>query len=90
MSLGQFLSVAGWVAYARAQSQETINALASQRLSTIESRVIVLEGQDVAARLRILEADMAEVKWLGRSVAALVASQLVTMLLGLRESRKRP
>jgi hypothetical protein len=87
LTLMQFMAVVASLSYLRAQSQETINAITTQRLQSQEARLERVE-QEVRA-VPGLVADMAEVKWLGRSVAALVTGQLVTMLMGLRDVRRR-
>ena len=71
-----------------AQSQETVNAIIAQRLATLEAKEAAEEHLRTESRLRVLENDAAEIKWLGRSVALVVAGQLVTMLLGLKERRR--
>ena len=71
-----------------AQSQETINATVNQRLAQLEVKHAAEELLRTESRLRVLENDAAEIKWLGRSVALVVAGQLVTMLLGLKDRRR--
>ena len=70
------------------QSQETINERVRILTENLQQRVASIEMADAAGRLRVLESDMAEVKWLGRSVALAVAGQLVIAGLGTREKRR--
>lgn len=100
--LGQWVIVAASVVLARAQpaplpppvvSQETINAVFDQRLDVLIWRLGVVEAETrrieaLAGRVSTLEADMLELKWIGRSVAVIVAGQLLTMLFGLRDKRR--
>ena len=85
-----------WVARALAQSQETINANVTYQISELYRRIAEVEGQgakslstawDLDARMRLLEHDMNEVKWLGRSVAAAVIGQLVIAGMGWRRRK---
>lgn len=58
-------------------SQETINN--EQRITTVEltRRVAQLELFDISSRLKVLESDMTEVKWLARGAALAVIGQLM-------------
>lgn len=85
----QLVGVVACLSVARAQSQETINAVIDQKMGTLDGRVSKLEAMNSDPRLRVLESDMTEVKWLGRSVAGLVAGQLVVLLFGLRNGKPR-
>lgn len=86
----QFFFTIGAVVWVSAQSQEVFNAIVQQRVASAEGRVAALEKRledlDAGSRLRLLESDMWEVKWLGRTVAGLLATQLVAG--GLRYHRK--
>lgn len=89
----QLATTAACLGVARAQSQETVNAVTQQHIGTIDSRITQIEDEvrrnNADARLLVLESDMTEVKWLGRSVAGLVAGQLVVLLFGLRNGKPR-
>lgn len=41
----------------------------------LDRRVSVIESQNIDGRLRVLESDMSELKWLSRSVAAAMIGQ---------------
>ncbi len=71
----------------QAQSQDAINAVTLQQVGDARRRIEDLERQSIAPRLAVLEENMFEVKWLGRTVAAAVIGQLV--LAGLSASGKR-
>ena len=73
-----------------AQSQETINERVSIQQFVLEKRVDKLESIEAEARLRGLESDMGEVKWLGRTVALAVIGQLVLAALSMRQHSQRP
>lgn len=73
-----------WAIEAFGQSSEVL----SERIDGVSRRVTVVENVqqtvDAGARLRVLESDMTEVKWLGRSVAVAVAAQLFALIIGDR------
>jgi hypothetical protein len=74
-----------WVPRMFGQSAEVLG----ERVSSLSARLGALERVEADARLRVLESDMTEVKYLGRAVAAAVAAQLFLAMLGGREARRR-
>lgn len=60
--------------------------MTAQDYGTLERRIADVD-KDLSGRVRVLESDMAEVKWLARGVAAAVMGQLV--LAGLKERKAR-
>lgn len=60
----------------------------AQDLQTLERRVSEID-KDLSGRVKVLENDMAEVKWLTRGVTMAVIGQLVVAGMGLKE-RKGP
>lgn len=54
----------------------------------LQGQIIALD-KDLSGRVRVLESDMMEVKWLARAVAVAVIGQLVIASFSLRD-RRRP
>lgn len=73
-----------WGARALGQSSELVN----DRVARLGDQVRALESVAADARLRVLESDMSEVKYLGRAVAVAVAAQLLLAGMGARERRR--
>lgn len=72
--------VCGYVVTLRAlqlPSQEGVNIQLRMATEDMQRRVGKLESDDYAGRLRVLESDMTEVKWLARGAAAAVMGQLL-------------
>lgn len=72
--------VCGYVVTLRAlqlPSQEGVNIQLRMSTEDLQRRVTKLESDDYAGRLRVLESDMTEVKWLARGAAAAVMGQLL-------------
>lgn len=82
VALAELIVVVGtfWTIEAFGQSPEVL----SERMDNLNRRVSVVENVEAGARLRVLESDMTEVKWLGRSVAVAVAAQLFALIIGDR------
>ncbi len=57
-------------------------------VASLERRIADID-KDLSGRVRVLESDMAEVKWLSRAVTAAVIGQLVMAGMGLRERKGR-
>ncbi len=53
-------------------------------VNELSRRVTILEGQSLDGRVRVLESDVAELKWMSRGVALAVAGQLVAIVIGLK------
>jgi hypothetical protein len=81
--------IGGHVAAAivHAQSQETVNAVVAASVRSIESRMDALERQDMPSRLRVVEENVGETKWLVRGVAGAFVVQIVSKLLENRRKR---
>lgn len=58
-----------------------------ERVSHMAERVAALEQMGIPARLAVVEDNLLEVKWLGRTVAAAVAGQLVLALFAQKRVR---
>jgi hypothetical protein len=57
-------------------------------ITEMSRRLTLIEGQNIESRLRVLESDMAELKWLSRSVAVAVIGQFAVAGMGaLRRSK---
>lgn len=68
------------------QSQDAVNATQAANLRSLEARIEVIEHADLPARLRVMEDNMGEVKWLARGVFSLMLGQLVLKMMD-RKSR---
>lgn len=71
-----------------AQPQDVLNERARLAIETLTRDVETIQQIQAEARLRLLEADMTEVKWLGRTVAAALIGQLVLAGLAKREAMR--
>lgn len=82
-SIGHF-AIAGAYAQQASAADRDLERLADARarVVSLEDRVTALEKQETEARVKVLESDMAEVKWLGRGVAIAVVGQLVLGIFG--------
>ena len=60
--------------------------LNSAGLTELQRRLASLDAQDVPGRVRVLESDMSEVKWLIRGVAAAMIGQLSIAVMRRRQS----
>lgn len=91
LSLGQllFVSFVLCVSFAAAQSQETTNEVLRMNVSDNNRRLAELEKINADKRLSLIENDMGEVKWLGRSVAGAVIGQLLIAGLGVKRRNER-
>lgn len=69
--------VAFWVSRVLAQSPEVLQ----ERVDNLTAQVLSLQAIDARTRLTVLESDMTEVKWLGRSVALAVFTQLFALFV---------
>ena len=78
--LAELLILSGY-AMTIARAQEIPIASLQRQLSDMD--------KDLSGRVRVLESDMAEVKWLSRAVTAAVIGQLVMAGMGLRERKGR-
>lgn len=74
------------------QSQETINERHEIQIMNQDRRLGMIEGEmdreGIAARVRVLESDMYEVKWLARGMVLAVFGQLVVSGLSLNAIRR--
>lgn len=56
------------------------------RVGSTEQRLNASDIHELPARVRVLESDMTEVKWLARGVLVAVVAQLVARLIELRKA----
>lgn len=69
------------------QSQEAINVEQRVMAENLERRVTKLEQTDASGRLRVIESDMYEVKWLARGTTGAVLTQILAMVMNRRRER---
>lgn len=62
-------------------------AVQAQDVASLERRIADVD-KDLSGRVRVLESDMAEVKWLARGVAMAVTGQLIITAFALKERSK--
>lgn len=86
IAIGHLVVLAIWFHGARLKGQSP--EVLGERLAGQSERIARLESTDADARLRVLENDMAEVKYLGRGVALAMAVQLATGILGFVDRKK--
>jgi hypothetical protein len=84
----ELLLVLGYVTLIALQSQETINMRLQVATDNLQQRVERLEREDAAGRLRVLESDMTEVKYLARGVTVALIVQL--FIAGRAVKRREP
>ena len=76
------------IAGAQTQTQGEVNVQQRMAVDDLGRRLTVLENVQTPERLRVLESDMTELKWLARGAAAGVVGQLILGLgWGLRPRR---
>lgn len=68
-------------------NQDVFNAVTSSNLRSLESRLDAMERQDLPSRLRVVEENVGETKWLVRGVAGAFVVQIVSKLLENRRKR---
>lgn len=56
-------------------------------VNELSRRVTSIEGENLDGRLRVVESDMAELKWLSRSVAVAVIGQFAVAGMGVLKKR---
>ena len=77
------------VAVAAAQGQGYDDATLRYRADDLSRRIGTVEALNLDARVRVLESDMSEVKWLARGVTIAVAGQLIMATIGLVDKKNR-
>ena len=69
------------------QSQDAINATQAATVRSLEARIEAIEHADLPSRVRVMEDNMGEIKWLARGVFSLMLGQLVLKMMETRKSR---
>ncbi len=80
-----------WVVAARAQSQETINAVESARVSSIDARISTLEAMNLPSRMAVLEQSVSEIREIRTIVYGIFATfigALVLQVVQVKQARQ--
>lgn len=89
LSLVVLLLHIGVAVFAVAQSGPSVEtAVQTVRIENLTERVRRIEDANLDGRLRTVESDMVEVKWLSRGVTAAIIGHLVATILGISGKRR--